>query len=212
MSCLSVDLVKRAKADVNRRMKQDGDTPLMVAIKFARGSSPHIPILLASKDIDLEVRNKAGHTVLMVAAGMGRHDVVSQLLQAGADPSAVVKSRRSKKDQAESGGTVLHVAVEQGNSGAVEQLIAAGADVHALGADGATLLVRHASASTCFCLDRLNLVPQAQSVRACVRMCAWPHSTLLQSQAGEGRTRSSCCSSTVWMWTHGYSPLELPRS
>ena len=36
---------------------------------------------------------------------------------------------------------MLHVAVEQGNIGVVEQLIAAGADVHALGADGATLLV-----------------------------------------------------------------------
>ena len=77
----------------------------------------------------------------MVAVGMGRHDIVNQLLLAGADASAVVKSTRSKKDQAAKGGTVLHVAVEQGNVGVVEQLIAAGADVHALGADGATLLV-----------------------------------------------------------------------
>ncbi len=140
--CSRTVLVKRAKADVNRRMKKDGDTPLMIAIKFARGTSAHIPILLASRDIDLEVRNRAGQTVLMVAVGMGRHDIVNQLLLAGADASASVKSTRSKKDQADSGGTVLHVAVEQGNSGVVEQLIAAGADVHALGADGATLLVR----------------------------------------------------------------------
>ena len=85
-------LVKRANADVNRRMKKDGDTALMIAIKFARGTSAHIPILLASKGIDLEVRNKAGQTALMVAVGMGRHDIVNQLLLAGAEASAVIKS------------------------------------------------------------------------------------------------------------------------
>ena len=73
-------------------MKKDGDTALMIAIKFARGTSAHIPILLGSKGIDLEVRNKAGQTALMVAVGMGRQDIVNQLLLAGAEASAVIKS------------------------------------------------------------------------------------------------------------------------
>ena len=122
-------LVRRAKADVNRRMKRDGDTAMMIAIKFARGTSAHIPILLRAKGLDLEVRNKAGQTALMVAAGMGRHDVVSQLLFAGADASATVQKKGKGKGKGgdESSGSVLHVAIEQGSTVVVEQLLAAGA-------------------------------------------------------------------------------------
>ena len=135
-------LVRRAKADVNRRMKRDGDTAMMIAIKFARGTSAHIPILLRAKGLDLEVRNKAGQTALMVAAGMGRHDVVSQLLFAGADASATVQKKGKGKGKGgdESSGSVLHVAIEQGSTVVVEQLLAAGADVRSVGPDGATLL------------------------------------------------------------------------
>jgi len=122
-------LVRRAKADVNRRMKRDGDTAMMIAIKFARGTSAHIPILLRAKGLDLEVRNKAGQTALMVAAGMGRHDVVQQLLFAGADASATVQKKGKGKGKGgdESSGSVLHVAIEQGSTVVVEQLLAAGA-------------------------------------------------------------------------------------
>ena len=76
-----------------------------------------------------QVVTKQGHTALMVAVGMGRLDAAAMLLDAGANPNARVKLKKSSRVRAGLyGRTVLQHAVDSGNPDVVAALLQSGAD------------------------------------------------------------------------------------
>ena len=146
----------------------------VVAITMGRGSLTHLKILLnecAATDDgdgegrgggaggggaagpDLEVLTKQGHTVLMVAVGMGRVDAAQLLLAAGANPNARMRLRKKSQkkktakddgtdSRTELGATVLQMAIENGgNPQMLQLLLQYGAAVERVGgSDRATSL------------------------------------------------------------------------
>ena len=85
--------------------------------------------------LQVDARDKGGHTPLWWAADMGvvvgdREEIVKTLLAAGADVNA----------RSDDGDTILRIAIDAGNMEIVDLLIAAGADVDAKSSDGESLL------------------------------------------------------------------------
>ena len=121
----------------------------------ARGASAELEMILASDPQAWRKLDRAGLTPLLVAVREGRVEVVSLLLEHGADPSqaspqnwsplheaAVTgkpeivvlllgKGARPRVMETQNHGTPLHVACFQGNLRICEMLLKAGADVNA---------------------------------------------------------------------------------
>jgi len=86
----------------------DQDTPLLIAVKS--GQAGWVP-LLASYD-DINQQNSMGWTPLMFAVDFGFADIVSELVDAGADTEI----------QNEQGNTAISIAEEWGNEEVLEAL------------------------------------------------------------------------------------------
>jgi len=83
----AADLLIRAGAELRRRTRVGGHTPLHVASRT--GSASVVRILLLAEDGLVDARTlSSGSTALHLAAGAGHADVASVLLQGGADPNA----------------------------------------------------------------------------------------------------------------------------
>lgn len=130
---LPLDVIKRLieyGCDINMQDKR-GFTALFYAV-FSRRNCDDIRWLLQA-GADPNVQASDGTTVLMIVARNGRTDVVSLLLEFGANQGI--------KD--EDGFTPLHIAVLAGPSSqeVAELLINHGSDVHARNNDGDTILM-----------------------------------------------------------------------
>ncbi|KAL8780135.1 MAG: hypothetical protein Q9213_006619 [Squamulea squamosa] len=103
-------LLDDRRTDVNKR-DLDGCTVLSIAAKA--GSSISIRNLLEQNAVDLNATDRTGNSALMHAAMKDQHEIVRQLLDAGANPSM--------KDQ--DGGTALLRAIDRGNTAVVEIML-----------------------------------------------------------------------------------------
>lgn len=103
-------LLEDPRTEVNKR-DLDGCTALIFAAKA--GSFISIGYLLEHATIDLDATDRTGNSALMYAAKRDHYQIVSRLLDAGANPSI--------KDQ--DGGTALLRAIDEGNTAIVEIML-----------------------------------------------------------------------------------------
>jgi len=92
---------------------------------------------LIKKGADVNARDPFGGTPLMIAAKRGFSNIVSALLENGADPNATMSPPTDPKLTY----TALHSAAEMANNEIVIQLIRAGANVNAATEYGETPLI-----------------------------------------------------------------------
>jgi ankyrin repeat protein len=90
-----------ARADVNARIPENGDTPLTLPLYYKRDSSEAVSLLL-SKGANPNTANSVGRSALMLATFGQPSSVVEALLRAGANVNA----------QDHNGNTALMAAVE----------------------------------------------------------------------------------------------------
>jgi ankyrin repeat protein/tetratricopeptide (TPR) repeat protein len=93
-------------------VSQDGDTALHRAVHS--GKSTVVERILALQTVELEAKTSSGDTALLLALWKGYDEVVSSLLTAGSDVTAV----------GQNGYTALHCAVHSGKSTVVERILA----------------------------------------------------------------------------------------
>jgi ankyrin repeat protein len=106
-----------ARADVNARIPENGDTPLTLPLYYKRDSSEAVSLLL-SKGANPNTANSVGRSALMLATFGQPSSVVEALLRAGANVNA----------QDRNGNTALMAAVEYNNVEAIKLLLKAHAD------------------------------------------------------------------------------------
>jgi ankyrin repeat protein len=111
-----------------------------------KGDSQRLQALIAAR-ADVNLRDAAGDTALILAAGEGDSaDCVRMLIAAGADINA----------KGDSDDTALLWAAANNNAANVRALLAAGAEVHTRGKNGETALIwASASASNAVCVRAL---------------------------------------------------------
>lgn len=105
-----------AKADVNRKDKASGFSPLILAVCE---NKVDVVKLLLDSGAKVESSDRQGRTALHYASDYGLVECVHALVNAGAGLNV--------KD--EEGYTALHVAAERGNVGVVKMLVNAGARI-----------------------------------------------------------------------------------
>ncbi|KAL8992291.1 MAG: hypothetical protein Q9169_007212, partial [Polycauliona sp. 2 TL-2023] len=105
-----VQLLEDQRTEVNKK-DLDGCTALTIAAKA--GSLVSVRYLLEHATININATDRTGNSVLMHAAKKDHYGIVSQLLDAGANPSI--------KDQ--DGGTALLRAIDRGNTAIVEIML-----------------------------------------------------------------------------------------
>ena len=137
-----MDALLKAGADPSMS-HPEGETPLMAASRS--GHLDAVRLLLARK-VDVNAADKyQEQTALMWGAAEGHGDVVSALLDAGADPNrrAHVNSLTDRKnaDHPTGGFTALMWAARNGDEDVVKRLVQGGADMTLKNGDGATASV-----------------------------------------------------------------------
>jgi ankyrin repeat protein len=147
-------------AKVDARRRSEGETALFRAL--GNGNLNHMTVLIQA-GADVNLRNKAGDTLLMVASLRDEYEMVKFLkansakfnspneeLTFAASHGYVADIQRvlaagAKVNQAYEGGiTPLMVAAQNGQTDAVKALIAAGADMNALDTDAHDTLLMFA--------------------------------------------------------------------
>jgi len=137
-----MDALLKAGADPSLS-HPEGETPLMAASRSGRIDA--VRLLLARK-VDVNAADKfQEETALMWAASEGHGEVVSALLDAGADPNrkAHVNALTDRKnaDHPTGGFTALMWAARNGDEDVVKRLVKGGADMTLKNGDGATASV-----------------------------------------------------------------------
>jgi ankyrin repeat protein len=134
-----VELLLRAGANP-AKAHPEGETPLLAASRT--GSVPTVRVLLA-RGVDVNAAEGFQQTTpLMWAAAEGHREVVSLLLEAGADPNrqghVTALSARHNADHPTGGFTALMFAARNGDEPLVRTLVAGGANINLRNGDGAS--------------------------------------------------------------------------
>ena len=95
----------------------------------AQGGNPSIINKLLSLGLDVDSRNNAGATPLMVAAYCDKQNAFKMLIQNGADPSLKDKNGFRR---------LLHSAAQGRNTSIINKLLSLGLDVDSRSNDGVT--------------------------------------------------------------------------
>jgi uncharacterized protein len=137
-----VDVLLRAGANP-ARAHPEGETPLMAAARA--GSVPAVRLLL-TRGVDVNhAESFQKTTALMWAAAEGHVDVVSLLLEAGANPNlqghVTALTDRHNADHPTGGFTALMFAARNGDEPTARRLLAKGADINLKNGDGATAVM-----------------------------------------------------------------------
>lgn len=117
------------------------------AARERRSREPHVPLFEAvlandpaavqavlDEGLPVDSRNESDETALFVAVGKSHYDVITALLDAGADPNALHKHGKRPLHQVFSNG------LGAGDQALLQQLIDAGADINARTDNGGTAL------------------------------------------------------------------------
>ncbi|KAK5652630.1 hypothetical protein OQA88_10223 [Cercophora sp. LCS_1] len=113
----------------NLETRVNGMPPLFYAIS---GGDEKVVRLLLEAGADVKARSSLGESVLHMAAGSWKNNLLPTLLQHGADVRATSRNPDGK--------TAVHFAAEFGNADAIKRLVAAGADPFAELIDGRNAL------------------------------------------------------------------------
>lgn len=111
----------------------EGNTPLFVATQFG-----HLDLIeqLLNNGAEINHRNQANMTALILAAGVGRDDIVAFLLSQGRHKSSSADPNLTTKG----GSTALYVAAEYGHDDVVNTLLSYDAEIDAAIEDKSTAL------------------------------------------------------------------------
>jgi ankyrin repeat protein len=96
----------------------EGNTPIQIAV--TSGHRDMIDLFLSTPGVDVNTRNKAGHTALWLALGLDDQDIAQKLVDRGCDINL----------QTASGDSMLHYAVGTENEKAALFLIEHGAETN----------------------------------------------------------------------------------
>jgi len=119
-----------AKGDKVNAQNNDGDTALLLAIKFSGGTQNVIQELLATEGVDVNIKNNNHDTALMLASKPGYTNTVGALLAKGAKVNA----------QDKVGTTALMYAALGGWDYIVKGLLSYSADTDIINSNGRTAL------------------------------------------------------------------------
>lgn len=109
----------------------DGWTPIMLASKNYQGRTEIVDAILATNDVNLNMRNELGETALIVAAKLGNVAIVKALLAYLWRPDVNAQDNRGFT-------ALMHAAWQGGPDELLSALLDAGADVHLKSAEGQT--------------------------------------------------------------------------
>lgn len=127
---------ERAAAALNRSAQRAAESKKMDEIRqfmddAAEGRHGSVAAAL-ERGVDVNARNPAGGTALMIAAKRGHLETVRVLLEAGADPNLSLREVTYR---------ALHTAAQEGHNQIVAQLLKYGADINATTQYGETPLI-----------------------------------------------------------------------
>jgi ankyrin repeat protein len=112
----------RAGADVNARRVPPWDRTVLISAVWARGKESIVVLLDAGANVNAVTTN--GETALWHAAKSGLPEIISLLLERGADPNPVAGA-----DGSHWGGSALNTAVEHGCLECAKRLVSGGANL-----------------------------------------------------------------------------------
>ncbi len=146
---LSID----TKSGLERIADNNGDTPLMVAVRNRKPEAAASIVTFMGRRVD--DTNKKGETALALAASCNDTGCITMLLDNGADVNHPDQTRSTP---------LMHA--EHGDSAAI--LIKRGARIDAMDAEGRTALMRAAAGG------KMSVVDKLLSARADVHLCSGP--------------------------------------
>jgi len=187
-----------------------GARPLVVAMQYRHTGAA---LALIEGGADIAARDRAGNTILHVAAQAGDMRVVESLLARHADPNARTPKTRAPAGARGAGGgrgavageqTPLMMAARGDHEEVMRALVAAGADPKARAQDGTTVLMAAAGGA------RLPTFTYAYQIDPNVEATTTAGNTIMHAAVGlGGRTQPEVCEVIQFLANHGAKLDEL---
>ena len=206
----SIETLLDAGANPNVTL-QSGARPVIVAMQYKHTDTA---LALLEGGAHLDVRDRAGNTVLHLAAQVGDLELVHALVAKGVDPN--VRTPKAAMPQGGRGGggggrgapageqTPLMVAARSDHEDVMRALVAAGADPSLRAQDGTSLLMAAASGA------RLATFKYAFAIDPNVDVVTTAGTTVMHTAVAiNGRTQPEVCEVIQFLADHGARLDEL---